>query len=229
MDYKALTSTTRNRPRALLLDLDGTLADTAPDLGSALNRVLINHGRLPLTFAEYRPLVGHGSVALLDAGFGIKRDDPSFDALRDEWLDQYASHICQQTALFPAMDHVLDSIESAAIAWGVATNKPHALTLALMRELALTDRAAVIISGDSVARAKPAPDMLFEAARAIQVNAEHCLYVGDAERDIEAGNAAGMTTLAAAWGYLGHDDDIESWDADGIVYEPADILPYLEI
>jgi len=202
VDDKTLTTSSPHRPAALLLDLDGTLADTAPDLGSALNRVLIDHGRLPLSFAEYRPLTGHGSVGLLNAGFGITPDDPVFESLRDEWLNQYASQICEQTALFPAMELVLAKVEAASMVWGVATNKPHNLTLALMQALKLTDRAAVIISGDTVARPKPAPDMLVEAARNLRISPDACVYIGDAKRDIDAGKAAGMTTLAAAWGYL---------------------------
>ncbi len=215
--------------RALLLDLDGTLADTAPDLGGALNRLLIRHGRLPLTFAEYRPLAGHGSVALLHAGFGISRDDSEFEALRKEWLDEYERHICQHTALFPDMQLVLQTVESNAMKWGVATNKPDALTQPLMRALGLRDRSSVTISGDTVARAKPAPDMLLAAAASLGVAPQQCLYVGDARRDIEAARAAAMPCLAASWGYIEHDDSIEDWRADAVIADARSILQYLMI
>lgn len=215
-----------HKARALLLDLDGTLADTAPDLGGALNRLLIRHGRVPLTFAEYRPLAGHGSVALLHAGFGITRSDAEFESLRNEWLDEYRLNICQHTALFPEMEHVLQTLESRGLKWGVATNKPEALTRLLMRALGLSERSGVTISGDSVARPKPAPDMLIQAANTLEIEPKDCLYVGDAQRDIDAAKAAGMPCLAASWGYIDSEDRIDGWQADAVIDDARAILPY---
>lgn len=221
------TSNSRQSVQAVLFDLDGTLADTAPDLGGALNRVLIKHARMPLCFAEYRSLAGDGSSALLAAGFDLDRSDSRMDPLRKELLDEYARHICDHTALFPSMADVLEKIESSNVKWGVATNKPSAFTEPLMRALELHERAAVVVSADQVANAKPAPDMLQTAARLIGVDAGRCIYIGDARRDIDAGNAAGMTTLAAAWGYIHASEDIQSWAAAAVITEATEILSFL--
>lgn len=222
-----MTQTVEHQPAgALLLDLDGTLADTAPDLGGALNRLLIRHGRLPLTFAEYRPLAGHGSVALLHAGFGITQSDTEFESLRSEWLNEYRDNICQHTALFPDMEHVLQTLESRGLKWGVATNKPEAMTQLLMRELGLTERSSVTISGDSVARPKPAPDMLIQAANTLGLDPQACLYVGDAKRDVDAAKAAGMPCLAASWGYIDGNDQVDDWRADAVISDAKAILSY---
>ncbi len=213
--------------RTVLFDLDGTLADTAPDLAFALNEVLREQGCAPLPFEQIRPVVSHGGIALIKLGFDINEDAPQFDTLRRRLLAIYREHIVRDTTLFEGMDGVLEAIEARGLNWGVVTNKPGWLTEPLLEGLALNKRAATIISGDTLKERKPHPAPMLLACEQAGSEAAQCLYVGDAERDIEAGRNAGMQTLVALFGYIGDEDSPELWQADGMVSEARAILEWL--
>lgn len=213
--------------RAVLFDLDGTLADTALDLGYALNLQRQRHGLSEIPHAEIRPRASHGARALLKLGFDIPSKAPEFDALYNEYLELYLEHICDKTVLFPGTDKVLDTLESRGIPWGVVTNKPARFTLPLLHALKLEHRAACIISGDSTAHPKPHPEPLLTAAAQVRMTPAACLYVGDAERDVEAAIAAGMRALIANYGYLSSKDRPDTWGAHGRIDTPQQILDYL--
>lgn len=214
--------------RGVLFDLDGTLADTAPDLAFALNTLRGEQGIPPLTFAEIRPHVSHGAAALVKLGFDVTADSPHFASLRQRLLEIYETHLARETRLFPGMEDVLAVLESRAIKWGVVTNKPAWLTKPLLQQLGILDRAATVVSGDTTERKKPHPDPMFHAAREAGLRVEECLYVGDAHRDIEAGLRAGMCTLVALFGYIGDEDAPHTWGAHGMIRSPAEILRWLE-
>ncbi len=213
--------------KTVLFDLDGTLLDTAPDLANALNAVLQSNGRRPLPFDIIRPVVSHGGNALIELGFALRPDDPGFEAVQQELLDYYQNNIAQHTRLFPGMEEVLEHIEAHQLNWGVVTNKPAWLTEPLLDALDLTRRAAGIVSGDTLKERKPHPAPLLHACRLIGTEPQHCLYVGDAERDIQAGQNAGMITLVALFGYLMDGDRPESWGASALIHRPQDILAWL--
>lgn len=211
----------------VLFDLDGTLLDTAPDLANALNAVLQANGRAPLPFEFIRPVVSHGGNALIELGFDLKPGDSGFEPLRRQLLDYYENNIAQQTRLFPGMDEVLAYLETHGIHWGVVTNKPAWLTDPLMEALALSTRAAGIVSGDTLPERKPHPAPLLHACRLIGGDPQQCVYVGDAERDIQAGNSAGMATLVALFGYLLETDRPETWGATALIRQPQEIVDWL--
>jgi len=220
-----------NQPhlKTVLFDLDGTLADTAPDLADALNTVLGNNGKAPLPFEQIRPVVSHGGIALVRLGFGIEPEHPEFDALRQQLLDVYANGIANKTKLFPGMAELLSSIETAGMNWGVVTNKPTWLTKPLLDALQLTQRAVSIVSGDTLAERKPHPSPLLYACEQAGSHSMECVYVGDAERDIVAGHRAGMKTVVALFGYLGEDDRPETWGADALLETPHHIKEWLQL
>jgi phosphoglycolate phosphatase len=213
--------------QAVLFDLDGTLADTAPDLGHALNLQRERHGLPPLPQEIIRPYASHGTVGLFDIGFGLTPQDERFAPMREEYLALYTANLCLHTTLFPGMAELLAALEARNIAWGVVTNKPARFTNPLLELLGLSKRAASIISGDTCTHPKPHPEPLLRAAREIGVAPQSCLYVGDAERDIEAARAAGMAALIADYGYLGVEDRPETWGADGRIATPLGILAFL--
>ncbi|MBU1690094.1 MAG: HAD-IA family hydrolase [Gammaproteobacteria bacterium] len=213
--------------KAVLFDLDGTLADTAPDLGHALNLQRERHGLPPLPQETIRPYASHGTVGLFDIGFGLTPQDERFAPMREEYLALYTANLCLHTTLFPGMAELLAALEARNISWGVVTNKPARFTEPLLELLGLSKRAASIISGDTCAHPKPHPEPLLRAAREIGVTPQSCLYVGDAERDIEAARAAGMSALIADYGYLGAEDRPETWGADGRIDTPQGILAFL--
>jgi len=212
---------------AVLFDLDGTLADTAPDLAHALNRTLEHFGRSTLPFEEIRPVVSHGGIALIRRGFGMEPEDEGFEERRLHLLDVYLDNICTHTRLFPGMEEVLEQLCLRNMPWGIVTNKPAWLTAPLMQALPMPCEAQVIISGDTLPQRKPHPAPLLHAAERLDTDPAHCLYVGDAERDIEAGRAAGMTTACALFGYLQEEDRPEQWQADLQIHTPRDLLPLL--
>lgn len=214
--------------RAVLFDLDGTLADTAPGLGHALNLLLERHGRPALPQETIRPYASHGTPGLLGIGFGITPQTPEFAALRQEYLDLYEAHILTHARLFDGMAELLDRLEQRSLPWGIVTNKPERFALPLLEHLGLKQRAATIIGGDTCSHPKPHPEPMHCASREIGVPPEACLYVGDAERDVESARAANMHTLIAAYGYLGENDRPEEWNALGIIQTPLDILAYLD-
>jgi len=210
-------------PRAVLFDLDGTLLDTAPDMAAALNALRVLEGLEPLAFADIRPHVSHGSLRLIEVGFGCRSGD-RFERLRSRFLDLYRNDIAAGTRPFDGLEEVLHALEARRIPWGVVTNKPGWLTEPLMAAVGLRDRAATIISGDTLAERKPHPLPLLHAAGLIRVEPTGCVYIGDAERDVQAGRAAGMRTLVAAFGYIGPGEDPATWMADAIADQPRDLL-----
>ena len=213
--------------RTVLFDLDGTLADTAPDLADALNKVRKQHGLGPMSYDLIRPIVSHGANALIYLSFELAPGDDGFNEIREELLDIYRENIANKTRLFPGMETVLEKIESNGLNWGIVTNKPGWLTEPLLRELELDQRAACIVSGDTTSKRKPDPEPMLFACQLAGSNSRECLYIGDAERDIEAGRRAGMTTLAALFGYIGEQDQPGQWGADGMIEQPQEILNWL--
>lgn len=212
--------------KTVLFDLDGTLADTAPDLANALNHVLVKHHYEPLPFEKIRPIVSHGGMALVTLGFG--KDHPDFDTFYKELLEHYKANIASETTLFEGMDELLLNLENANINWGVVTNKPGWLTEPLLEALNLTSRTATIVSGDTLEQRKPHPAPLLHACQQAGSQAEECIYVGDAERDIEAGNRAGMLSLVALFGYIAETDKPSSWGAHALIESPDAIMPMIE-
>lgn len=216
-------------PHAVLFDLDGTLVDSAPDLAAAGNEMRSIRGLPPLPYAAFRPMVGSGARGIVGVALQVTPTDPSFEALRTEFLDRYERRLTEQTHVFPEMANALETLMVAGIPWGIVTNKAARLATPLVRALGLEPKASVLVCGDTAARAKPFPDPLLEAARRMGVAPGECIYVGDDHRDVEAGRAAGMGTVIAAWGYLGLGEPIEAWGADHIVDSPRDLLKLLAI
>lgn len=214
--------------RCLLLDLDGTLVDTAPDLAATLNALRGEHGLMPLPFAAVRPHVSHGARALIRAGFAFGEEDARFGPLRERLLALYSERLTQYSRLFPGMEELLAALETRGIKWGIVTNKPARLTEPLVEGLGLAARAACVISGDSTPNCKPHPEPLLHACALAGTAPAQCLYVGDARRDVEAGRAAGMKTLVALFGYLAADDRPHEWEADGLIDHPLEVLPWLD-
>jgi len=215
------------RHAALLLDLDGTLLDTAPDMGAALNRLRVEHDLEALPAEVIRPVVSHGAMRLVALGFPAAAGD-EFERLRRRFLELYATGLAEGTRLFPGFDELLAGFEARGVPWGIVTNKPGWLTTPLLAALGLDRRSACTVSGDTVAERKPHPLPLLHAAAQIGVPARRCLYVGDAERDIRAGRAAGMLTVAAAYGYVAPDEDPWSWQPDGVIAAPGELPAWVE-
>lgn len=211
-------------PQLILFDLDGTLVDTAPDLGHALNMQLERYGKPALTMDEIRPVASHGSKGLLALGFGLTPEHADFDKMRIEYLSLYDEVFTRSPVLFDGMQEVLGNIESRNLKWGIVTNKPRRFTEPLVKAMGLYDRAATVICGDDATQPKPSPETLFMACDQAKVTISDAIYIGDAERDIQAGQAAGMKTVVAMYGYLDASDHPESWSADYFVQQPLDIL-----
>lgn len=212
---------------AILFDLDGTFADTAPDLGAALNHLRTLHDRPPMALETIRPQASHGSLGLLKLGFNIEPDAPNYADLRNAFLDYYASHICVHTTLFPGMAELIDILEQRGLPWGIVTNKPHRFTMPLMQALGYAQRASCLISGDTCARAKPFPDSLLKASELLNIAPRLCLYLGDDKRDAEAAQAAGMRCIIARYGYIGSPEELSRWPAEGEIDRPSQLLKYL--
>ncbi len=212
--------------RTVLFDLDGTLADTAPDMAFALNAVREEMGLTALPFSQIRPRVSHGATALVQ----LALDEPHserFAVLRNRFLEIYRNHLTRETRLFPGMDEVLHHIEQHNMKWGVVTNKPAWLTEPLLDQLNLTQRAACIVSGDTTAERKPHPAPMLYACEKTGSHGSHCLYIGDAQRDIDAGKNAGMHTLVALFGYIDATDQPHLWNADAMIQHPREILEWI--
>jgi phosphoglycolate phosphatase len=212
---------------AVLFDLDGTLADTAPDLAAALNRVRSDRGLPPLPYLALRPFASHGARGLIGAGFGFAPVDPEFAALRDAFLAHYEAALCVDSALFDEVLPLLDAIEARGLGWGIVTNKLTRYTLPLLDQLQLSPRARAVVCGDTTPHAKPHPAPLLHAAQALGVLPAQCLYVGDAQRDIEAGVAAGMPAIVARYGYIESGDTPDAWPAIGHIDRPIALLDWL--
>jgi N-acetyl-D-muramate 6-phosphate phosphatase len=210
------------RPRAILFDLDGTLADTAPDLAAAMNRVRALRGLEATPYELLRPVASAGARGLIGAAFGLKPDDAGYDELRIAFLDSYEAAIAEHTTLFAGVDRLLAALQEQNLSWGIVTNKAARFTDRLVPRIGL-EHAACVISGDTTPHAKPHPEPLHEAARRLGFAAQECWYVGDDLRDIQAGQAAGMATIAAAWGYCGHIEPA-TWNADVVITTPMDLL-----
>lgn len=213
--------------RAVLFDLDGTLADTAPDLARALNALLGEHGRPPVPIEIARPLTSSGARGMIKAGFGLTPESADYETLKARFLALYGASVCVETRLFPGMEELLRALDQRGMQWGVVTNKPDRFTRPLLDALGLASRAACIVSGDTAARPKPHPDPLLHASRALALDPAACLYVGDDLRDIQAARAAGMPILAAGYGYLGDDGDPQAWGADAVIDHPLETLNFL--
>ena len=214
--------------RAVLFDLDGTFADTAPDLSAALNHVRSLHRLPPLPIEVTRLQASHGSAGLLKLGFNVETGSAEFPALRDAFLTHYTANICAHTTLFPGMAELVDTLEQRGLPWGIVTNKPHRLTLPLMQALGYAERAACLVSGDTCAHAKPHPAPLLHAAKSMGIAPQNCLYIGDDKRDIEAGRAANMKTLIALFGYIDPQADLDSWQAADSITSPLELISHLD-
>ncbi|OWW19196.1 HAD family hydrolase [Noviherbaspirillum denitrificans] len=213
---------TLRRPRAVLFDLDGTLADTAPDLAAAMNKVRTDRGLEPTPYELLRPVASAGARGLIGASFGLKPGDEGYEELRVAFLDNYESAIAVHTVLFDGMDVLLEGLKAQELAWGIVTNKAGRFTNQLVPRIGL-GHAGCVISGDTTPHSKPHPAPLLEAAQRLGLSPEECWYVGDDLRDIQAGRAAGMITVAAAWGYCGHAEPT-TWEADVMAATPLDVL-----
>ena len=211
----------------MLFDLDGTLVDTAPDLVNALNAVLHQEGLTPYPLDQIRPTVSHGTMAMLNHAFGNSQPEIDFKRRQQVFLDYYLANICVQSQLFTGMSLLLNTLQTKGIPWGVVTNKPHYLTVPLMRALGLVEQASSIVSGDTLSVAKPHPEPLLLAAQQCGVNPTECLYIGDAQRDIIAGQRAGMRTVVAQYGYLSAADLVEDWQADFRIQTPLELLRFI--
>lgn len=209
---------------AILFDLDGTLIDSAPDLGAAADQMRVKRSMASLPYAHYRPMAGAGARGMLGVAFGIGPDHLEFETLREEFFANYAACMTQRTFAFDGVSEMIEQINERGMVWGVVTNKSQRFTNPLTAAMPLFQTAQTIISGDTTAFAKPHPEPLLEAARRLRLSPAQCLYVGDDERDVVAGLAAGMQTVAATYGYLGEKSDTRAWGAHAEINSPAELL-----
>jgi 2-phosphoglycolate phosphatase len=212
-------------PRAILFDLDGTLADTAPDLAAAVNWLRSERGLAPTPYAILRPTASAGARGMIGAAFGLAPGDEGYETLRLQWFDRYQANMAEHSSLFDGVVELLDGIRAAGMEWGIVTNKPMRFTDPLLPQIGLV-HAGCVVSGDTTPHAKPHPAPLLEGARRLGLDPAHCWYVGDDLRDIEAGQAAGMVTVACAWGYCGAIDPA-TWGADLLMDTPQQLLERL--
>ena len=213
--------------KTVLFDLDGTLIDTAPDMANALNILLSEENCDQLSFEQIRPVVSNGSVALVNLGFPQINNEAELERLKKRYLQIYEDNLCVDSGLFNGMDELIQHIESSEMKWGVVTNKPGWLTDPLMQQLNLFERAACVISGDTTANRKPHPEPMHLACKLANSDVESCIYIGDARRDIEAGNNAGMQTVIANYGYIGDWENTDDWGADFVEDTPSEVLKLL--
>ncbi len=212
--------------RGVLFDLDGTLLDTAPDMAGALNQLLAAEGMEVLPFERIRPHVSHGALRLVRLAFG-EPEAPRFEDLRRRFLDFYRAGIARHTRMFDGFEIVLNTLEAAGLRWGIVTNKPGWLTLPLLEEMGLATRSGCVVSGDTLVERKPHPMQLLHAAGLLGLQPGECVYLGDAERDVQAARNAGMIPLVAGFGYLGAGEDPNAWQPDAIFGQPTDLLEWL--
>ena len=214
-------------PQAVLFDLDGTLIDSAPDLGAAADKMRTDRGLPSLDYSLYRPMAGSGAKGMLEIAFGMGPEHPDYENFKEEFLSNYEKAMTVHSVIFDGVQDLLVHLQELGLRWGVVTNKSQRFTLPLTAQIPLFASAQAIVSGDTTPHAKPHPEPLFEAARRMQLSPEHCWYVGDDERDIVAGKAAGMTTVAAHYGYLGSQAKVLSWGADHIIHSPLALAALL--
>lgn len=212
----------------VLFDLDGTLVDTAPDLVACLNHALLQHGFNPVLAAQLKPFISFGATAMIEHSVKSTTSQQMQADILATMLDCYQHNSTQHSQLFAGISKVLTTIESLNLKWGIVTNKSQRFTQSLVTALALTDRVACVISGDSTGNRKPHPEPLFAACSRAQVKPEACVYIGDAAHDIVAGNNAGMKTLAAVYGYLKPDDTPATWGADALIESPQQLITWLQ-
>ena len=215
--------------QAVLFDLDGTLIDSAPDLAGAANDMRAARGLPALPYALLRPMVGSGARGMVGQAFDVGPDDERFNALRDEFLQRYEARMTRETKAFPEVLTLLDALDQRRLPWGIVTNKAARYSEPLVAALGLAQRAQVLICGDTTPHAKPHPAPLLEAARRMGMAPTACAYVGDDQRDVQAGEAAGMVTVAVAWGYLGLGDAIEAWGATHVIQSAGELLKRLQM
>lgn len=218
-----------NPIKAVLFDLDGTLIDSAPDLGAAADQMRVARGMPSLPLDRYRPLAGSGARGMLQIAFGMSPDDADFADMREEFFQNYERRMTQATTAFNGVPQLLADLARRRLHWGVVTNKSKRFTEPLTRQMPLFATAGAIVSGDTTPHSKPHPEPLLEAARRIGVEPQACVYVGDDERDIQAGKAAGMRTVAAVYGYLGERQSVEHWQADAVITSPLELLKRLNL
>jgi phosphoglycolate phosphatase len=210
--------------KGIFFDLDGTLADTAPDLVAAANQLLIARNLPVMQYEVLRPRASAGARGLIKGAFGIDTDHPDFIPLRDEFLSNYEKALLVNSIIFDGIDHLLDQLDGAKLPWGIVTNKSERFTNPLTELMGLSQRAASTVSGDTTPHSKPHPEPILHAARLANIDPTKSVYVGDDIRDIIAGKAAGMKTIAAAYGYCGCEEPPEAWGADYLVYHPKELL-----
>ena len=218
----------RRDTQAVLFDLDGTLIDSAPDLGAAADQMRTKRGLASIPLERYRPMAGAGARGMLGVAFGITPDSPEFAPLREEFFLNYEARMLRDTQVFDGVAELIEALRARGLHWGVVTNKSVRFTGPLTRSMPLFATAGAIVSGDTTPYAKPHPEPLLEAARQLGVPATSCFYVGDDERDILAGRAAGMGTVAATYGYMGEQAEVARWDADAAISSPLEFLQLLK-
>ena len=216
-----------NKYQLVLFDLDGTLADTAPDMAATLNRLRTKNSKKTIPREQLRPYVSGGTPALLRIGFGLTPETSEYTSLRKEFLDIYEENICAETELFPGMSELLDMCKDSGVLWGVVTNKPEYLTVQLLRQIGIVDHAACIVGGDTLPERKPSPLPILHACELAKIQPWQAVYIGDAQRDIQAGRDAGLETIAVTYGYIPPEDDPESWGANRIVHTATEIAAHL--
>lgn len=213
---------------AVLFDLDGTLIDSAPDLGAAVDKMRTDRGMPALKLDAYRPMAGAGARGMLGVAFDMKPEHSEYDDFREEFFRNYEKSLTQRTRAFDGVANLIEQLLGRDLVWGVVTNKAARFTEPLTRAMPLFDTARTIVCGDTTPHAKPHPEPLFEASRRLGLLPGNCLYVGDDERDILAGRAAGMGTVAATYGYLGQKSDISAWGAHAVINSPVELLQLLK-
>jgi len=224
-----LTASLPREPLAIFFDLDGTLADTAPDLAAPINAMRAERGLPPMPLAQLRPFASMGARGLLGAGLDVRPEDAIFETLRVDFLRRYEQSICVNTRLFDGAHALLDAIETRGWRWGVVSNKAERYVRPILDQLGLLARSAATVGGDTTAHAKPHPAPLLHAAAQAGIDPRTCLYVGDDRRDVVAGQAAGMMTAAAAYGYNGDDADPGDWGADIVIDGLPALFPILNL
>lgn len=217
---------TKKPIHSVFFDLDGTLLDTAPDLVAALNKVFVNHGRPPLSLEAVLPAITQGSRAMLRCGLSLDQSERS--DIKQEFLHLYKQHIAHHTRYFDGMDSVLHYLDEKSLPWGVVTNKPTALAEPLLAHFKLHHRYRCLVAGDTLEKSKPDPAPLLHACQLADVDPQQALYIGDAESDVIAAHAAGMTAIIAGYGYLQKENQPHLWNAEGIITKPMDIIAFLE-
>jgi phosphoglycolate phosphatase len=214
---------------AVLFDLDGTLIDSAPDLGAAADKMRTDRGMSSFPLLHYRPMAGAGARGMIGLALGLTPEHPEFAVLKEEFFVNYEACLTERTYAFDGVAEMIDRLDQAGYKWGVVTNKAERFALPLTRCMPLFATAATVVCGDTTPHAKPHPAPLLEAARQLQIEPGRCLYVGDDERDIVAGRAAGMPTVAAAYGYLGASGETDAWNAHATIRSAHELLNYLRM